>query len=541
MANETDVLIIGAGAAGLTAAISAHEAGAKVTVIEKGECLGGSTAVSGGIIWVPNNHYMKNAGIDDSKDEARSYFQALNDADIDEDVLNTFIEHSPETLEFLENAGALSLSIIPGYPDYYISSPGAKPNGGRALDNDMYAFSELGDWADKIYPSLDTPRLMLRETPLGGASGIIDPEELESRIRVDARGWGQALLGRLLKACLDRGIEPQLNTGATKLLIENDSVCGAEVISGGEAMTIHAGRGVILASGGFEWNKELRQSFLRGPMDAPASPPMNKGDGLKMAMAAGAALGNMKNSWWMPTVSIPNDNWSDGNQRSLPVLIERTLPHTVMINGRGERFCNEANNYCSLAGSFHSFDPETYSYPNLPAYLIFDQNYRSQYPFASVMPNQETPEWIFQASTPEELGELIGTNGAKLRQTVETFNENAENGVDPEFNRGVSLYDRFYGDRSKDGAAATLGALTKAPFYAVEIRMGTLGTNGGPKTDAYARVVNHDGEVIRGLFAAGNVMSGPTGGVYAGAGGTLGPALTFGYVAGKEAAKHPVN
>ena len=536
MTDETDILIIGAGAAGLTAAISASEAGARVTIIEKGDQLGGSTSVSGGIVWVPNNHYMVEANIDDSRDDALAYFESLNHGDIDEVLLTTFIDQGPEALKFLESKGALSLSILSGYPDYYISRPGAKSNGGRALDNDLFSFADLGEWANKIYQSPSLPRLMLRETPLGGASGFIEPDELEDRVKKDARGWGQALLGRLLHACLKRNIEPQLGARAKRLLLDKGTVKGAVISSGEKERTIKARCGVILTTGGFEWDKDLRQTFLRGPMDAPASPPMNQGDGLKMAMSAGAALGNMTNSWWVPTVSIPGDHWESGEQRSQPVLIERTLPHTIMVNARGERFCNEANNYCSLAGSFHTFDPATYSYPNLPAFLIFDQQYRQHYPFASLMPNEETPNWMYQAPSPEELGELIGVDGSALRQTIETFNINAAKGRDPHFNRGESIYDRFYGDRSKEGAKATLAPLTQAPYFAVEIKMGTLGTNGGAKTDGKARVLDHDGNTIPGLFAAGNVMSGPTGGVYAGAGGTLGPALTFGFVAGRQAA-----
>jgi len=231
------------------------------------------------------------------------------------------------------------------------------------------------------------------------------------------------------------------------------------------------------------------------------------------------------------------DTWFGGTQRAYPVLIERTVPHSLMVNRAGRRFCNEANNYSARAGAFHFFDPATYSYPNLPAWIIFDAQHRARYPVATAMPGEGGPEWMASAESLAALAEQIGVDGETLTRTVETFNAHARAGADPDFGRGDSPYDRFYGDRSRPGAAATLGPVEQAPFYAVELKMGTLGTNGGARTDARARVLGHDGAPIPGLYAAGNCSAAPTGGVYAGAGGTLGPALTFGYIAGGEAGR----
>ncbi len=534
---QTDVLIIGAGAAGLSAALAAHESGSDVIVIEKQPKLGGTASISGGIVWIPGNRQMQAHGIEDSQDDALAYFRSLDQGDIDETTLSAFVEEGPRALTFLEGLDAARLSLLEGYPDYYLDRPGAKPDGGRALDNDLFDFSTLGDWASKVFEHGPAPRMLLRETPLGGGTGQIDPAEMARREAGDLRGWGQALIGRLLKACLDRKIEPLLDVGGYRLIVEKGRVTGAIVHQNGEEIEIDAKQGVILATGGFEWNDELKQTFLRGPLDAPASPPGNQGDGLKMAMAAGASLGNMTSAWWVPTLSIPEVKWEGGEQRSMPVLIERTLPHTIMVNSQGKRFCNEANNYSALAGAFHQFDPATYSHINLPAFLIFDQQYLSRYPLASVMPGDPVPGWITSADDLSSLAEKIGVDGVQLEQTVTRFNTHAIKGHDPDFGRGESAYDRFYGDRSRDGALATLGPITNGPFYAVEINMGTLGTNGGAKTDGSAQVLDLDGDPIPGLFAAGNVISCPTGGVYAGAGGTLGPALTFGYIAGRAAAR----
>ena len=533
----TDVLIIGAGAAGLAAALTAYHAGATVTIIEKGDRLGGTAAISGGIVWVADNPQMKAAGMADSAEDALAYFHALDHGEMDADVLSAFVNEGPAALSFLAQAGALSLSILPGYPDYYLDRPGAKSGGGRALDNDLFDFKLLGEWADKVFHGGDIYRLMLRETPLGGGSGIIDPSEMQRRTQEDLRGFGQALVGRLLKACLDRGIEPVLTCKAHKLLIDNGRAIGAEFVHEGERKTALASRGVILATGGFEWNEELKKTFLRGPLDAPASPPSNQGDGLKMAMSVGAGLGNMTSAWWVPTLSANSACWPDGEPRSVPVLIERTLPHSIMVNTAGKRFCNEANNYASLAGAFHAFDPATYGYSNLPCFLIFDHQYRLRYPVATLMPGDPLPEWIASADTLAGLAAKIGVDGDQLACSIAAFNEHASVAADPQFGRGQSDYDRFYGDRSRPGAAATLGPVAVAPFYAVELKSGALGTNGGARTDAFAQILDVDGDPIAGLFGAGNVISCPTGSVYAGAGGTLGPALTFGYIAGRAAAR----
>ncbi len=540
---NTDVLIIGAGAAGLTAALTAHQCGATVTVIEKGARLGGTAAISGGIVWVPNNPQMKAKGIADNRDDALAYFRSLDHGEMSADTLEAFVDEGSNALEFLNEQGALELHILEGYPDYYLDRPGAIADGGRALDNALFDYSTLGEWADKIYNGGDIVRMMLLETPLGGGTGIIEPEEMQRRIDGDLRGWGQALIGRLLKACLDRDIELLLETSARELVNTEGRVTGVRVTKDGVDQTINAKRGVVLATGGFEWDEALKTTFMRGPLTAPASPPTNTGDGLKMALSAGAGLGNMTSAWWIPTLSMSGHKWPENGapqkevQRSLPVLIERTLPHSLMVNRQGKRFCNEANNYSALAGAFQSFDPATYDYHNLPAYLIMDSQYVGRYPIASVMPGDPLPDWIIQGADLPSLASTLGVDAEELEATVSTFNTHAADAKDPDFGRGESAYDRFYGDRSRPGAAATLGPVEVGPFYAVEINMGALGTNGGAKTNGTAQVLDVHGKVIPGLYGAGNVISNPTGSVYAGAGGTLGPTLTFGYIAGKSAAQ----
>ena len=542
MNDQTDVIVLGSGAAGLTAALAAHESGAKVRVIERFDRVGGTSAVSGGVIWVADNPRQRAAGMADSRAEALAYFRSLDHGDLRDDVLEAFVDQGPEALDFLERIDALRVSLLAGYPDYYLDRPGAKPEGGRALDHDLFALDELGEWAARIFAIEEPKPMMLRETALGGGSGVVEPQELHRRIAANERGFGQAMIARLLKACLARGIEPELGVTTKRLTIEQGRVAGIEGERDGQPFTLRATGGVIVATGGFEWDADLRRTFLRGPADTPASPPTARGEGLTLAMAAGAKLGNMTSAWWAPTLAPPGDRWAatesyGAEQRAAPVLIERTVPHSLMVNRAGQRFCNEAANYSALAGAFHAFDPQTYSYRNQPAWLIFDAQFRARYAVGTVMPGAPLPDWIASAATLGDLAAKIDVDGAALGETVERFNRHARDGHDPDFARGTSAYDHFYGDRSRTGTAVTLGAVEQAPFFAVEIKMGMLGTNGGPQTDATAQMLDHAGAAIPGLFGAGNAIACPTGGVYAGAGGTLGPAITFGYIAGRSAAR----
>ncbi|MFN3863160.1 MAG: FAD-dependent oxidoreductase [Erythrobacter sp.] len=534
--SQVDVIILGTGAAGMSAALAAHEAGASVALIEKYDRIGGTSAISGGVIWVADNPRMREAGMPDSREEALAYFRSLDHGDLVEETLTAFVEEGPEALAFLESIDALKVAVLPGYPDYYLDRPGAKPQGSRALDHDLFTLTELGDWAAKIYAIEEPKPLMLRETPLGGATTMPPPQVLGQRMAARQCGFGQAMVARLLKACLDRGIAPVLGVETKRLVRDGTRIVGIEGTQNGAPFALSARRGVIIATGGFEWDEDLRQTFLRGPVTAPASPPTGKGEGLKLAMAAGAKLGNMTSAWWAPTLVTPDQPWASGEQRAQIILIERTVPHSIMVNRSGKRFCNEAANYSALGGVFHQFDPARYDYLNLPAWLIFDAQYAERYPLGPRQPGQPMPDWVKRSDTLAGLAEQIGLDPLALTDTVARFNAHADAGHDPDFGRGTSAYDHFYGDRTREGAAVTLGAIRVAPFYAVEIASGLLGTNGGPRTDGQARILGYDGAPIPGLLGAGNAIACPTGGIYAGAGGTLGPALTFGYIAGRTAA-----
>ena len=533
--DEFDVVVLGTGAAGLVAAISAAERGARVGLFERSDLVGGTTAMSGGVIWMPNNHHMADVGLTDSRDDALAYLHSLSLGYLDPIVAEAFVDEGPEAVRWLEEHTACRFFVVDGYPDYHPDHLGGRPGGGRSLDNEVFSFDQLGPWAVKVRNQRGPTPLTLSDTAAGGATTVPDPAMIAERSSRNANGLGLALVGALLKGCLDRGVEPQLEHRAVGLDLDNGRVRGVRFETPNGTRTVSACRGVVLATGGFEWADELVRTYLRGPMTGPASAPTNTGDGLRMAVAAGAELGNMTGAWWAPVSRVPGETTWDRPRVRL-VLPERTRPRSIMVNGSGRRFCNEAGNYNAMGGVFHSFDPATFSYPNQPAWLVFDHAYLTTYDVLAMPPTDHAPDWMAQGQSVRALAGVIDVPADALEATIERFNGNARAGHDPDFGRGSNAFDHFNGDRRLPEPFTTLGPIDRAPFYAIKIECGTLGTNGGPRVDAKARVLRAGGGVIDGLFAAGNVMASPTGMAYGGAGGTLGPAVTFGYIAGREGA-----
>lgn len=540
-ATEVDVIVLGSGAAGLIAALAASDAGATVAIFERADVLGGATAISGGVCWVPMNHHMDEAGVADSREDALRYLDSLSLGQMDPKLARAFVDGARGTVEWLEQATDLEFTAILGYPDYHPEHPGGRPEGGRSLDPGLFSYRGLGPWASLVAASRRSVRLRITDTTIGGGTGFLDEATLAYREEHDLRGCGAALIGPLLAALLAAGVEPVLNARATELVIEAGRVCGVRVnmestAQPDELRVVRARRGVIIATGGFEWNPELVSAFLRGPMDSPASVPSNEGDGLVMAMRAGATLANMPQAWWAPTVRVPGDE-AFGRPRATLLNRERTLPGSIMVNRAGLRFANEAANYNALGGAFHHLDPADFSYSNLPCWLVFDgRNARTFGSFGTPAGDPIAP-WITRADTLADLAEDLGINAVGLTETVNRWNAFVDAGDDADFGRGRSAYDRWSGDgRFRGELASTLGRIDEAPFFAVEVHAGTLGTSGGPRTDADGRVLDASGAAIPGLFAAGNAAAAPTALAYGGAGGTLGPILVFGRAAGLAAA-----
>lgn len=544
--DETcDVVVLGTGAAGLTAAIAASEGGARVLLLEKGEQVGGTSAWSGGHVWIPNHPHMARHGIADSEEQAMTYIMSLSRGVIEERLARAYVRSGPEMVRMLEERTAVRFETVTGIPDYHPEHPGGMSSGGRTLECPLYPFDELGEWSDRVTrsPFFANPHITMSETPLGQAvPEPPSPEEIERRRRRDERGCGQALVGRLLRSCLDRSIEPRVRWAAEDLVLDDDgSVAGVVVDAPEGVRRIRAAKGVVLACGGFEWNPDHVRAFLRGPMTHPVSVPTNTGDGLTMAMRAGAAITNMREAWWAPVGEVPVEDNPTG--RAL-INSQRALPHSIMVNRHGRRFTNEAANYNAFGGAFHVEDVTRFEYANLPCWLVFDQAYVDAYGFrvnAGGGTGTAVPDWVPRSESLEGLVAQLGIDGVALRETVERWNRACADGRDPDHGRGESAFDRWWGDPYRKGRVdATLGPIGRPPYYAYEIHSGALGTKGGPRVDPDARVLGHDGEPIPGLYAAGNAMGSPFGMTYGGPGGTLGPAMVFGYLAGRHAARRGV-
>lgn len=532
MTRTYDVVVLGSGAAGLTAAFVAASKGLAVGLFEKSGELGGTSAWSGGQVWVPNNSQQADVGAEDSDDEAFTYMMSLSRGLLDPAIVRQYIETGPRMLDFLNEHADAGFHVVPGYPDYHPNNPGGKPGGGRTLEVPLFPFSRLGDWAAKVTDSPYLPKyLELAETPMGSAvPAVLDPAEIERRSRDDERGMGQALIGRLLLAAMNAGVDISTSHRAKELTVDDGKIVGVVCDTADGEVRIQAREAVVLATGGFEWNPDLKKTYLRGPLTLPVTMPTCEGDGLRIAMQVGADLQNMREAWWTPVAELP-----EGINRMNRVMVnaDRTRPRSIMVNREGRRFTNEAASYNAVGGAFHQEDVTSFDYVNLPAWLIFDHEHATRYGSVS-QPYSENMPWLTKGKTLEELGEKTGIPSDQLLETVEHFNANVDEGVDPDFHRGESAHDLWWGDPyAKGRIEGTLGRIDRGPYYALKLDIGSLGTKGGPKIDANARVIGLDGQPIEGLYAAGNVSS-PMGMSYAGAGATLGCCLVFGFLAAEN-------
>ncbi|RSM81991.1 FAD-binding protein [Kibdelosporangium aridum] len=496
------VVVVGSGAAGLAAALAAKSRGADVTVVEATPTLGGSTALSSGAVWLPNNAIPG----------TRAYLNSVAVGDVNENLVECFIDAAPRITEWLGEMTALRWKPLP-FPDCHSELPGGV-NGGRSLEPQPVQITE--DIASLLRPGLPwRPRATLTELMSG-----ISPEILHERGRTGVVVGGQALVGALLTAATAARVRVRTSARATTLLHSGSAVTGVQI--DGEALP----GTVILASGGFERDTALAKTFLGAPVRGLIGAPGARGDGLRMAMAAGAALGTMFEAWWCPTISVPGERF-DGAQAYRMLLFERARPGSLMVDRHGRRFTNEAQSYHEVGRALRSFD-------RVPAWLVFDAEHRRTYPVGPLPPGSPDPGWLRRGNSLTELAANIRLPPSVLAETVERFNRAAADGTDPYYGRGNFAYDRAMGDPR--AAHPTLRPLDEPPYYAIEVHAGVGGTKGGPRTDTDGRVLRPDGQPIPGLFAAGNAAASPFGLAYPGIGGTLGPALVFGVLAGWAAA-----
>lgn len=540
---EADVVVLGSGGAALTAAIAAHDHGAQeVVILERNGMVGGTTAMSGGMLWIPGNHHQLDAGIEEDDEDIVAYLDAIAPGQLDPETLMAFMENGPEMVRYLEEKTPVKFVSFSDFPDYQPYLPGAKPDGGRSLDNVAFSFDELGKWAGRVNPS--KMAYPIRGSLVEATRGELNEEILAEREAKDYRGLGQALIGALYKGVIDRDIPVEFEKRARQLVKDDGRIIGVLAEDeNGKDFTVRARRGVVIATGGFEWNEKLVKTFLRGPLTGPVSVPENEGDGLMMAIDAGAQLGNMQNAFWMQSVLEFEPQHRDAKANYLLGSDERARPGAILVNRKGKRFVNEAANYNALGKSLHAFEGGSHSYANLPYWLVIDQRYKDKYPVFGAEPGSPPQSFMMKADTLEELAAMAGIDPAGLVSTVERFNAMVEAGHDDDFNRGDTTYDNFYmwGDPSFEAPFRTLGKIDQGPFYAVKMEAGALGTAGGPRINENAQVLDWNDEPIQGLYAAGNASAAVLGEAYGGAGGTLGPGLTFGFIAGRHLGSHIPN
>ena len=555
--KTVDVLVVGSGGGGMTAALTADAAGLDTLVVEKSAHFGGSTALSGGGIWVPGAPSQRKEGYVPDPDGVFEYLQTITGGLVSDARLRQYVDAAPAMMQFLEERSHwLEFVWKPGYADYYPELPGG---------------SELGSTIN--VPAIDLRRLgdeeqnLLRPLALAPKGIWFAPKDLRLfyQVRQNWRGkavllkliWrmfrarvfgdrmaaiGQSLAARLRLAMKEHDVPLWLDSPMTELITDVDgAVVGAVVERDGGQQRIRARGGVILAAGGFDHDMVWRRQHL--PVlekDWSFGNPASMGDGIRAGEKAGGSTDLLDEAWWFPAMC-----WPDGRLQFM--LNERMMPAQFVVNGDGERFINEAAPYMDFAHAM--ITGQQSGVAHIPCWLITDIRSFHRYvvgghlpipkvPFAPVPTGWKVPKaWlesgiVKEGRSFEELAEAIGVPPAQLRKTADRFNELAHKGHDDDFNRGDSKYDNYYGDPTLPNP--NLHPLGKPPYYAFQIILGDLGTSGGLRTDEFARVLRTDGSTVKGLYAVGNTSAAVMGRSYAGAGATIGPAMTFGYVAAKH-------
>jgi succinate dehydrogenase/fumarate reductase flavoprotein subunit len=536
--RQTDVVVIGSGT-GLSAALSASEAGAEVLVLEKSPYIGGTTAVSGGGSWAPNSKPVVEAMGETPKEDLMTYLRKVTGGRTPENKLERFVDREADVFDTIDEITPLEFIFAGGPSDYHAEFEGGSREG-RMIVPDLYDGDRLGEKQANVResPHFPLPVTFADIEKQAGSSTVFatrgDFGEIAERMENNLMGGGTALIAGLYEALLNRGVEFELESPAKELVRDGERIVGVIAEIDGEETYIQAAS-VIIAAGGLEWDEELRENFLPGPLPGPASTPYNEGDGIKMGAETGAKLGNMSDAFWFPTHAIPGETWEDGSPLHR-LANSRQLPGCIVVNKDGRRFGDETTSYNDFGKTLYEFDPHDFEFSNVPAFEIMDHGFRSEYAIeGQVLPEDDLPEWVTKGETIDHLAEKLGIDPNGLKETIETYNEYAAEGRDPEFHSGELPYSQEKGD--PEAEHPNLAPLDEPPYYGVEIQPGTIGTKGGLVTDVDAAVLNYKNESIPGLYASSNSAAHIMGLGYAGGGATVGPNIVFGWIAGENAAK----
>ncbi len=545
-----DLLVVGSGT-GMAAALAAHELGLSVLIVEKSSYVGGSTARSGGALWLPASPVLREAGANDTAASAATYLESVVAESAPRQRSTEFLAHLAATVQMLCRTTPLRLFWAREYSDYHPEQPGGSA-AGRTCESRPLDTSILGEYRLRLRPGVMKASVPI---PTTGA----DYRWMNLMARVPRKGiptvakrvlqgvgglllgrhyaaGGQALTAGLFAGVLRAGIPVWTDTTLLRLDGDGDRVNGAVVDHDGRQVTITALRGVVLATGGFDHSMDMRWKFQSESLSANLSlgAETNTGDGIRVAQEVGADIDLMDQAWWFPAVApLPG-------KAPAVMLAERSLPGCLIVNQNGHRFANESSDYMSFGQRL--LELERSGRPVETMWLIFDQQYRNSYLFAAeLFPRMPIPQaWhdagiAVRADSLAELAAQIGVTAPEFTQTITRFNEIAYAGEDPDFGRGRSAYDRYYGDPTIT-PNPNLRPLVKGPFYAVKLVLSDLGTCGGLKVDGRARVLREDGRVIEGLYAIGNTAANAFGTTYPGAGATIAQGLVYGYIAARDAA-----
>ncbi|MGH8528875.1 MAG: FAD-dependent oxidoreductase [Nevskiales bacterium] len=556
--QQFDVIVVGSGAGGMTAALCCQALGLSSVVLEKSDKYGGTSAVSGGGIWIPCNDQMAGTGIGDSYEEALTYMKYLTGGEVPPARIEAYLRNAPEMVRYVERSFDVHFRPVVKYPDYFPDKPGGKP-GARTMEPVEFDAAKLGAEFDRqrepYKGTLVLGRISMNQvdahTLFGRAPGWVGlVMKLMARYWLDfrwrRRTWrdrrqtlGQALVASLRHAMLQKDVPLSLDTKLDELIEEGGRVVGVAATQSGKKLRLGARRAVILATGGFESNQQMREQYLPKPSSVAwsAAPGLNQGDGIRAGRALGAGLGFMNLTWGTPTVVVPG-------APAAGIFVERSLPGCVVVNGQGRRFVNEAVPYTEFVYAMYADHAKTGA--SVPCWLVFDATFRKNYPMGPMLPGSMQPDaklppdWLdkvyYRAETLDALAQKIGVDAKGLAQSVSDINRFAASGVDEQFGKGANEFERYYAD-SKVKPNPCLAPIATAPFYAVRLEAGEIGTKGGLLTDEFAHVLRDDGSRISGLYAIGNCSAAVMGKTYAGPGATLGPAMTFGYIAARDIAQ----
>ncbi|MEH7385172.1 FAD-dependent oxidoreductase [Bacillus sp. JJ1521] len=541
-----DVLVVGSGASGFSAALTAKLEGLNTLLIEKEKKFGGASALSGGGVWIPNNRYLSEAGVADTFEEAKLYLDSTIGDRISDSMKETYLKKGIEMLDYLHTRTKhMRFSYATNYSDYYAHLPGGKAIG-RSIEPLFIDTNKLQDWRElMLEPSLDTAGFVMTGQDFHKVNMVSRTWEGKMRaLRLGIRmiktkltrarpaSLGQSLIARLALSYKEINGELWLNTSFEDFIFEGDQVIGIKVNKDGKEMFLKANKGVILGSGGFSRSQIKRDKYLPKPTNIAwtSSPNGQTGDILTPAEKLGAKFDLMDKVWGAPSII-------DHNGKPYFLVADRALPNMMIVDQNGDRYANEAIPYHEFVEKMYEHNDKTNG-KAIHSWIIVDKNTKSRYLFAALFPGQDFPKEYYSndivrvGNTIEELAEKLEMKPDKLKSTIDRFNQFAKNGIDEDFGRGDNPYDRYYGDPTLKNP--NLDSLAKGPFYALRVYPGDIGTKGGVVVDELARIIKSDGTPIKGVYASGNCSASVMGETYPGPGATLGPGMTFGHIAAMD-------